>query len=201
MKSMKTVAVLLFEDFETLDVFGPVEVFGVLKKEYYVTFYSQKGGLVSNSHRVSVDSKPLAEIDSKPDIFLIPGGYGTREEVNNPELITIIKAVSESSNYVMTVCTGTALLARTGLLDGKNATSNKRAFEWVMGQGPEVIWIKKARWVVDGKYYTASGVSAGIDMTLGFLKDQHGVDYARDIAFKIEYTWHEDKANDPFGIL
>ena len=100
----------------------------------------------------------------------------------------------------MTVCTGTALLARTGLLDGKNATSNKRAFEWVMGQGPEVIWIKKARWVVDGKYYTASGVSAGIDMTLGFLKDQYGQIFAEDIAFKIEYTWHQDKDNDPFCI-
>lgn len=197
---MKTVAVLLFGDFETLDVFGPVEVFGVLKTSYEISFYSQKGGLVSNSHRVSVGSKPFSEINEHPDVFLIPGGYGTREEVNNEELIKIIKQISESSKNVMTVCTGTALLAKTGLLDGRKATSNKRAFDWVMSQGPLVHWIKKARWVLDDKYYTASGVSAGIDMALGYIKDHHGEDFAKDIAFRIEYSWHEDKDNDPFGI-
>jgi putative intracellular protease/amidase len=200
MKSIKTVAVLLFEDFEKLDVFGPVEVFDVLKTEFHMSFYSQNGRLVSNSHRVSVDSKPFSALKPNPDIFLIPGGYGTRDGVNDTELIAKIKAISEQSTHVMTVCTGTALLPKTGLIDGKRATTNKRAFDWVISQGPALQWIKKACWVVDGKYCTASGVSAGIDMTLGFLKNQYGQAFAADIAFKIEYTWHQEKDNDPFGI-
>jgi len=69
---------------------------------------------------------------------------------------------------------------------------------WVMSQGPNVEWIKKARWVVDGKYYTASGVSAGMDMVHGFLNDLHGTEFARNSAFFIEYTWQENKDEDNF---
>ena len=192
------VAVLIFDNFETLDVFGPVEIFGRLTEEYQVSFYSLSGGLIENAHGVSILTKPLAEIENGVDIFLIPGGYGTRVEVNNILLIDKIKKISELSKYVLTVCTGTALLAKTGLLDGRNATSNKRAFDWVTKQGFYVNWLKRARWVVDGKYYTSSGVSAGMDMTLGFLQDIHGVDFAREVAHTIEYTWQENKEHDDF---
>ena len=193
-----TVAILLFNNFETLDVFGPAEIFGILKEDYQVSFYSQSGGLVSNAHGVTILTKELTEIQNGVDVLLIPGGYGTRPEVNNALLIDLIREISNACKYVLTVCTGTALLARTGLLDGKKATSNKRAFDWVMTQGSEVHWIRKARWVVDGKYYTSSGVSAGMDMTLGFLQDIHGEAYALEVASKIEYTWHRDKDEDPF---
>ena len=196
---MKQVAVLLFDDFETLDVFGPVEIFGVLKTEYTISFYSTFGGLVKNNHGVAVDSLPLEKIKEGVDIFLIPGGYGTRIEVNNTDFITSLKQIAEASNYVLTVCTGSALLAKTGLLNHKEATSNKRAFDWVMSTGPKVTWIKKARWTVAGKYYTSSGVSAGMDMVFGFLRDIHGEVFARKIAFQIEFNWQEDKNYDPFS--
>lgn len=192
------VAVLLFDNFETLDVFGPVEIFGRLTEEYQVSFYSFSGGLIENAHGVSILTKHLAEIENGVDIFLIPGGYGTRVEVNNVSLIDKIKKISELSKYVLTVCTGTALLAKTGLLNGRNATSNKRAFDWVTTQGLDVNWVRRARWVVDDKYYTSSGVSAGMDMTLGFLWDMHGIDFARDVSRTIEYTWQEDKEEDDF---
>jgi len=192
------VAVLLFNNFETLDVFGPVEIFGRLTEEYHVSFYSFVGGLIENTHGVSILTKPLAEIENGVSIFLIPGGYGTRAEINSVPLIDKIKKISELSQYVLTVCTGTALLAKTGLLDGKKATSNKRAFDWVVSQGPDVIWVRRARWVVDGKYYTSSGVSAGMDMTLGFLEDMHGIAFAKEQAHTIEYTWQEDKRKDDF---
>jgi transcriptional regulator GlxA family with amidase domain len=77
-------------------------------------------------------------------------------------------------------------------LDGKKATSNKRAFDWVVTQGEKVNWIRKARWTRDGKFYTSAGVSAGMDMTLGFLADIHGIDFARKVAFEIEYNWIEN---------
>ena len=194
------VAVLLFEDFETLDVFGPVEIFGILKEKYPVSFYSLAGGVVKNSHGVSVVTENLADLKNGADIFLIPGGWGTRPEVNNIVLIDLIREISKASKFVFTVCTGTALLARTGLLDGRKATSNKRAFDWVMTQGPKVNWIKKARWVVDGQFYTSSGVSAGMDMVLGFLQDRHGTDFAEDAANRIEYNWNSNKDEDNFYI-
>ncbi len=192
------VAVLLFDNFETLDVFGPVEIFGRLTDHYQVSFYSLSGGLVENTHGVSIMTRNLSDLENGSDIFLIPGGYGTRVEVNSVLLIDKIKRISELSNYVLTVCTGTALLAKTGLLDSKRATSNKLAFDWVTTQGQHVVWVKKARWVVDEKYYTSSGVSAGMDMTLGFLQDMHGIEFARNVANTIEYNWQANKEEDKF---
>jgi putative intracellular protease/amidase len=195
---MMNVAILLFEDFETLDVFGPVEIFGRLKDYYKVHFYSEEGGLVKNYHGVAIQSEKLTEAKIDHDIFLIPGGYGTRREVTNIPFIEQVKAHSLASKFVLTVCTGTAILARTGLLDGRQATSNKRAFDWVITQGDNVNWIRKARWINDGKYYTSAGVSAGMDMTLGFLTDLHGIDFARKVAAEIEFNWNEDREEDNF---
>ncbi|GAA4317209.1 DJ-1/PfpI family protein [Compostibacter hankyongensis] len=192
------IAVLLFEDFETLDVFGPVEIFGRLDGLYTLRFFSLPGGAIRNKDGVAILTEELSAIPDRVDIFLIPGGLGTRKEVNNEPLIDKIRAISGISAYVLTVCTGSALLAKTGLLDGKGATTNKRAFDWVITNGPNVLWNKKARWVVDGKFYTSSGVSAGMDMALGFLGDRHGVDVARKVAVGIEYNWTEDKDNDTF---
>ena len=193
-----TVGILLFEEFETLDVFGPVEILGRLKKEYKIKFYSLSGGDISNSQGVTIFTKKLEEIKNGVDIFLIPGGYGTRIEVENVMLLKTIREISELSKYVLTVCTGSALLAKTGLLDFKNATTNKIAFDWVITNGQNVNWIRKARWVVDEKFYTSSGVSAGMDMTLDFLKDLHGVNIARQVSKEIEYEWTEDSKNDSF---
>jgi len=192
------VSVLLFEDFETLDVFGPVEILGRLTDLYTISFYSLPGGLINNKHGISIQTGKLEAINNGTDIFLIPGGYGTRAEVNNIGLIDAIRQIAASSKYVFTVCTGAALLAKTGLLDGRKATSNKRAFDWVVSTGEKVNWVRKARWVADNKYYTSSGVSAGMDMTLGFLNDVHGHAFAKDVSRQIEYTWQEDKDHDDF---
>lgn len=194
------VGVLLFENFETLDVFGPVEIFGRLKDLYRITFYSLSGGLIKNSHGVLISTQKLIdELNNSIDIFIIPGGMGTRIEIDNVLLIDSIRKIAITSKYVLTICTGSALLAKTGLLDNRKATSNKRAFEWVVGKGINVNWNKHARWTVDDKYYTSSGVSAGMDMTLGFLCDLYGLEFAREIAFEIEYNWTEQKANDNFS--
>ena len=192
------VGVLLFDNFETLDVFGPVEILGRLKDLYSIRFYSLSGGLIRNSHGISIVTEKLEPEHSNSEIIIIPGGAGTRLGVNNQLLIDTIRKISVSSNYVLTICTGSALLARTGLLDGRKATSNKRAFDWVLTNGKDVNWIKHARWVVDGKYYTSSGVSAGMDMALGFLADRHGLEFARKVAFEIEYNWTEESEDDNF---
>jgi len=192
------VTVLLFEDFETLDVFGPVEIFGRLKNNYQIVFCSLQGGIVKNAHGISIETEKIKDIKHSIEIFLIPGGHGTRKEVNNSILIDKISEISGLSKFVLTVCTGSALLAKTGLLDGRNATSNKKAFDWVTKQRENVRWIRKARWTNDGKFYTSAGVSAGMDMSLGFLNDIHGIDFARKVAFEIEYNWTENMHEDNF---
>ncbi|MGO9481201.1 MAG: DJ-1/PfpI family protein [Candidatus Kryptoniota bacterium] len=194
---MENFNVILFNDFETLDVFGPVEIIGVLNELCEIEFYSQNGGIVRSSHNVRVETLPLSNITGG-GIILVPGGVGTRREINNQELIRSLKEISLSSQFVLTVCTGSALLAKTGLLKGFRATSNKTAFDWVVEQDSEVQWIRKARWVNDGKYYTSSGVSAGIDMVLGFIADRQGTESAERISSRIEYIWNKDKNNDPF---
>jgi len=194
---LKTIGIILFDNFETLDVFGPVEILGRLKDIYKIDFYSIDGGVISSTQNVKILTKKLSKSD-KFDIFLIPGGIGTRLEVKNPELISKIKDASNQSAHVLTVCTGSALLAKTGLINGLQATSNKRAFDWATSQESKVNWIKKARWTVDGKFYTSSGISAGMDMTLGFVSDMYGLTLARKIAYEIEYTWQENKEIDEF---
>jgi len=83
-------------------------------------------------------------------------------------------------------------------LNGRKATSNKRAFAWVQSVNSDVKWISHARWVVDGKFYTSSGVSAGIDMALGFISDRFGREKTAEIAQSIEYIWNSNKNNDLF---
>ena len=192
------VAVLLFEDFETLDVFGPVEILGRLTDYYQISFFSLHGGIVKNGHGISIITENLDNLKNGTGIFLIPGGPGTKKEINNVLLVDKIREISRASEFVLTVCTGSALLARTGLLDGKEATTNKKAFDWVASLDQNVNWMKKARWCIDDKYYTSAGVSAGMDMTLGFLNDIHGIDFARNVAFAIEYDWKENKEDDIF---
>jgi transcriptional regulator GlxA family with amidase domain len=127
-----------------------------------------------------------------------PGGSGTREKVNDVNFTAFIRNMASESKYILSVCTGSALLARAGILNGKRATSNKRAFKWVVEQGQDVHWVKEARWVNDDKIYTSSGVSAGIDMALGFIGDLFGKEKALEISNGIEYMWNENSEYDPF---
>jgi putative intracellular protease/amidase len=189
--------IVLFEDFETLDVFGPVEILGHAM-EVELNFLSLAGGLIKSRQGTEIVTKAI-DITTYSGVFFLPGGQGTRSLVDNAEFIDLIKEMADKSQYCLTVCTGSALLAKTGRLNGKKATSNKRAFDWVVSVNAKVDWIGRARWVVDGKYYTSSGVSAGMDMSLGFVRDIFGVEAAREIADRIEYSWHEEKDMDPFA--
>jgi len=198
---MIEITTILFDDFETLDVFGPIEILGRLKEHFNPQFYSQNGGIITSSQNVQVVTKAISEKKAEKYILFIPGGIGTREQVKNKILINEIAKLSQDAEYILTVCTGSILFSKTGLLNNKNATSNKRAFFWTEIESPDVNWIKKARWIKDGNFYTSSGVSAGIDMTLGFISDMLGYETAEKQSVEIEYDWHEDSEWDPFSEL
>ena len=192
------VNILLFNDFETLDVFGPVEVLGRVAG-YKLTSDLWSGGVVKSRQGTMILTGNLNDMD-KNGILLVPGGQGTRPLVQETEFIADLREAAAASCWCLTVCTGAALLAGTGLLDGLQATSNKKAFSWVVSVNEAVNWQPKARWCVAGKYYTASGVSAGIDMALGFVADRFGNSVAESIAENIEYIWHDKKQEDQFAV-
>jgi transcriptional regulator GlxA family with amidase domain len=190
--------IVLFDDFETLDAFGPAEIIGKMPKTYHLGYYSSHGGTIVSSQQIRVETAPFSAMNES-GVLLIPGGMGTRNLVNDTAFVSKLMRLAANASYVLTVCTGSALLSRTELLNGHQATSNKRAFDWVCSVNESVSWVKQARWVVDGHFYTSSGVSAGMDMTLGFISDLHGDTIARNVADSIEYIWNADRNLDPFA--
>ena len=192
--------VILFERFETLDAFGPVETLGSAPGVWDVRYCSRDGGIVRSVHGVPVETVTAPRHEEEIDFILVPGGIGTRQLSQDSTYRTWLAALAGRSQYVLSVCTGSGLLAAAGVLDGVRATSNKMAFDWARSQGAEVEWVGRARWVADGTCYTSSGVSAGIDMSLAFVSDRLGEEYARKIAVGIEYTWNSDSNNDPFAV-
>lgn len=190
--------ILLFDNFETLDIFGPIEILGQIK-EYQINYYSETGGIITNAQNLKVVTEPINSAD-ETGILVIPGGMGTRTLVQNTSFLNKLKDISEKSTYCLSICTGSAVLAKCGVLNNRRAISNKQALEWVKSVNGQVDWVEEARWVVDGKYYTSSGISAGIDMTLGFVSDRFGKDKAIKIARDIEYVWNDDSTNDVFTV-
>lgn len=197
--SLKTLGVLLFPDFETLDVFGPLEMFGLLER-LQIAMISEHGGLIQSTQGQLVHTEFHWNNAPRLDFLLVPGGMGTRREVGNQPLLDWIATRSAQTELTLSVCTGAALLARADVLDGLSATTNKRAFEWVMTQGPKVHWVKKARWVDAGKVITSSGVSAGIDMSLYTIARLYGEAVRDEVAQRAEYVVNPNADCDPFVI-
>jgi transcriptional regulator GlxA family with amidase domain len=193
------VGAVLFEGFELLDFYGPLEMFGLLEGEARITVVAEKAGAVKSSSGPCGLADATMAGSSGFDVLLIPGGIGTRNQIANAQFLAELKRLAYASRIVATVCTGSFLLARTGLLDGHKATSNKRVFQLVKTNAPKVNWIARARWVEDGKYFTSSGVSAGIDMALAVIAKLCGREKSLQIASRAEYEWHEDSSWDPFA--
>jgi transcriptional regulator GlxA family with amidase domain len=198
-ETLRTLGVVLFPGFELLDVYGPLEAFGHLPEAFRLVQVAEEAGPVTSAPgpRVVADTS-LADAP-KLDWLLVPGGIGTRREVDNAKLLEWLRARAATAERVTSVCTGASLLARAGLLDGRRATTNKAVFGWVTSQGPRVTWVPEARWVHDGRFSTSSGVSAGIDMTLDLIAKHVAVDTSEALARAMEYEWHRDAGWDPFA--
>lgn len=202
------VAAVLFDGFTVLDLYGPVQAFGscrltrpegIVRQFFEVFTVADRKGPIKGAQGPSTQADFSFEDVPPFDILLVPGGPGTREEVKDEAFLRRLRAASERASVTATVCTGSALLARTGVMDGRPATSNKIAWDWVVQQGPRVLWRRKARWVDDGNLITSSGVSAGTDMALALIARLHGRDLAIASARNMEYRWHEDAEDDPFA--
>src|SRR5699024_775825 len=108
---MKTLTALVFDDFETLDLFGPVEIFGRLSEHFRIQFASLNGNMTYNQHGVSLPTVAVADLNYKTDILLVVGGLGTRPLVSNEVFLQALITLANSAEWVLSVCTGSALLA------------------------------------------------------------------------------------------
>lgn len=196
--SATPISILLFDGFEPLDVFGPIEVLGDLD-DCRLGYFSLNGGLVGCRQGFRVETQPFSEIASN-GILLLPGGMGTRPLSADDAWLNHLHRLAENAQTVLSVCTGSALLAAASCLEKRRATTNKRSWAWATSFGREVFWQPRARWVADGKFWTASGVSAGTDMALAFVRENFGRTKAQAIAERMEYTANEDADNDPFAV-
>jgi transcriptional regulator GlxA family with amidase domain len=195
----RTLGVMLYPDFELLDNFGPMEMFGNMQGAVDMKTVASEAGLVKSAQGTRVQAEHGLDDCPKLDMILVPGGMGTRAAVDDARLVEWLRRRAQDAEYVMTVCTGSALLAQTGLIDGKRATTNKAFFIWPESTWPKVKWVREARWVEEGKYWTSSGVSAGIDMALAVIARIAGQETADLLATGTEYEWHRDAGWDPFA--
>ncbi len=198
------VGVALYDNVEMLDTFGPLEMLSMLGVERCeIHMLSQSGGLVacamgsSGAYGPKIDSKPF---DDSPalDLLLVPGGFGTFTELENPDYLDYLRARDADTPIIASVCTGSALLAKAGLLNGIAATSNKQFFNLAVAQSEATDWRAEARWVDTGHIVTSSGVSAGTDMTLAIMARVFDDETAETAAIAAEWNWHRDADVDPF---
>jgi transcriptional regulator GlxA family with amidase domain len=192
MNNMPTVGILLYPDVEVLDFAGPYEVLACSRDIHSGHRFNVKtiapepeitcfGGL-----RVSADL--TFEAQPELDIFLVPGGPGAREPYNPQILNDFIREQAQRSKLVASVCTGTFLLARAGLLDGKVVTTHPRRMEAFRHEFPEVRVIEK-KIVEQGDIVTAGGVSSGIDLALLLLERYCGDKARNREAIRLDGPW------------
>lgn len=195
MDTPRTVAILLFDEAEVLDFCGPFEVFSVAGRSeggegpFRVVTVSSSGEPISarNGLRVHPDHS-LADCPPA-ELLLIPGGMGTRQEMNNPEIIEWIRNRAEAAELVLSVCTGSLLLAKAGLLDNLEATTHHLALDLLRKVAPQTTVHADRRFVDNGKVVTSAGVAAGIDMSLYVVGRLLGEETARTTAKHMEYPW------------
>ncbi|MEM8592718.1 MAG: DJ-1/PfpI family protein [Pseudomonadota bacterium] len=192
---------MIFPGFEMLDAYGPLEMCSMHQKLFEIFAIGPSLDPVkTNSGGPATMPDLTFENATQMDILLVPGGTGWRDVVSDQSQLDWLRGQAERAQWVTSVCTGSLILAAAGLLDGKRATTNKMAFPRTTPAYPAVHWQPSARWVVDGKFLTSSGVSAGMDMALDLIARIAGPEAAEQAAHWAEYTRNPDPDHDPFAV-
>ena len=197
---MRNLAIYIFDDVEVLDFAGPFEVFSVCGRNagsapFNVYTIAEKS-IVTARNNLIINPNFLLSNCPKPDIFLIPGGggyradgspFGSRKEMDNPTLLNWIIEQNKTSELVLSVCTGSLILAKAGLLNGLSATTHHAAVEQMQKIAPETNLLPEQRWVDNGRIILSAGVSAGIDMSLYVISKLLGKKQADETAGYMQY--------------
>ena len=193
-----SVAIVVFDGFETLDAMGPLEMLSCCPEAFQLVQVAEQAGPVNSIQGTAVVASASFAEDVQYDMLLVPGGLGARVQAENEVMLDWLRAQAAGATYVTSVCTGSLILGKSGLLDGRRATTNKIAFDRVAEACPNVDWVRHARWVEEDKFWTSSGVSAGMDMSLALIAHHLDRKTAEKAAVWTEYIWNDDPNNDPF---
>jgi transcriptional regulator GlxA family with amidase domain len=198
------VGILIFDDVEILDVAGPFEVFAVTRlneeerlqqsspfKVYLISETNKQiiaiGGLRLTPDVTIIECPEL-------DLLIIPGGWGTRKESKNKNILNWISnqfstITTTNDKLIASVCTGSSLLGKAGLLDGRDATTHWRAFDFLQESAPKARILKNVRFTLIEPIFTSAGVSAGIDLALHIVSRFFGIEVGEATARYMEYPY------------
>jgi transcriptional regulator GlxA family with amidase domain len=194
----RNTAILLFDDVEVLDFAGPFEVFAVTDELAQHTLFNvhtvaEKSGPIRARNGLKVLPDHTPESAPAPDLLLLPGGFGTRALLKKPALLEWIRTRAGTAEITASVCTGSLVLAKVGLLDDKDATTHYECFDLLRTLAPTARVHEDRRFLDNGNVLTSAGISAGIDMSLHLVARLHGRDVAEKTARYMEYPWRNDQ--------
>ena len=190
------IGILVFDDAEELDFVGPWEVFTMANEmakrmgreaPHAVRLVAERDAPVRCAKGMRVLPDTTTGQCGALDVLLVPGGQGTRREVNNTALLEWIVATAATATWTTSVCTGALLLTAAGPAKGKRVTTHWAFVETLRARNEASEVVANYRYVRDGNIVTAAGVSAGIDMALWLVGEWHGADFARTVQRGMEY--------------
>jgi putative intracellular protease/amidase len=178
------IVILIYDKFTALDAIGPYEVLSRLNGAEVLFAAERPGPVRTDTGMLAVTADAALADAPHPDIVLVPGGPGQEAQMHNGSVREWLRAADATSTWTTSVCTGSLILAAAGLLGGRRATSHWLAVDRLRGFGAQPAG---ERVVFDGKYATAAGVSAGIDLALALSERIAGTPAAQAIQLLIEY--------------
>lgn len=198
----KRVGILVFDDVEVLDFCGPFEVFSVTrldeekrreeKSPFDVSLVAENEGSITTTGGMRVVPDFTLETCPPLDILVVPGGWGTRRESGNRNILDWIATRSGGVETLASLCTGSMLLGEAGLLEGRRATTHWQSLDRMRDAFPNVEVVYDEHVVESGDVMTSAGISAGIELSLRLVAKYHGEEIARNTARYMEYPYPED---------
>ena len=192
------VNIILFDDFETMDAFGPAQIFGMVPERFYMNYLSVNGGIVNSSQGVKVWTEIL-DPEEIQGIVVIPGGRGANKLLHlEPDTLKLIKKAIQVADYCLMIANGSAIVAQTGLLFHRQVADYPYDTNWKRMFSAEINRLPDIRWTADGKFYSSSCTVAGWDMTLSLSSDLVDLTVALQAAQKLGYAWDYENEDGIF---
>ena len=204
MPTERVVVFVVFDGMKLLDVAGPAEVFAEANRfgaSYRVVMASVDGEDVATSvsTRIAV-STPIGSVVTA-DTVVVSGGDDLVGRPIDPQLVAAVGDLRSRTRRMASICTGSFILAQTGMLDGRRATTHWRHTALLSRAFPRISVEPDAIFVRDGDIYTSAGVSAGIDLALALVEDDHGADLVRDVARSLVVYLKRAGGQSQFSVL
>ncbi len=204
------VSFLVFPDFQILDVTGPMAVFetagrvcanGIKQtdRQYDLELVSQYGGLIKSSSGIQLQTRRWDEVDE--DVLIVSGGLGTRSAIKDKALLECIRTKFKKLNSLCSVCSGSLILAASGVLDGKTATTHWSVAQLFEKYFPKVNLLPDKIYIREDSIWTSAGVTAGIDLALALVSEDWGEEIGRAVAQELVVYYHRPGGQSQFSPL